>query len=310
MKTATQPLLCGLFVASLFTCPTPAHAEETGAQTFASPKAAGAALVDAARTEDNAKMTALFGAGSEDLFSSGDPVAEKNRRARFIAAYEQDHDWTTAPGDEMILNVGKTDWPFPIPLVETQDGWRFDTARGAEEILNRRIGRNELGAIQACLAFVDAERDYFERNPMGGTPQYARFIASAAGKKNGLYWEAKKGEAPSPLGSIFAAARAEGYDMKKGSSEPYHGYVYRILLEQGDDANGGELDYVVDGKMTEGFGLIAWPAKYGSSGIMTFLVNQTGVLYEKDLGPETAELASKIDEFAPDARRPSATAAN
>lgn len=318
MKTRSQTLRRALTTAGLLFAFSAAHAEEVDPQTFASPESAGKALAAAAR-EDDGKLTAIFGPNTGDLLSSGDPVADRRRRERFVAAYEKKHGWVPAAGDEMILNVGEKDWPFPIPLVDTKDGWRFDTKRGAEEILNRRIGRNELGAIQACLAFVDAEREYFQRAPMGGASQYAQFIASSEGKKNGLHWDVKEGEEPSPLGALFSAARAEGYDPKQGSGEPYHGYVYRVLLEQGDDANGGELDYVVDGKMTRGFALIAWPAKYDASGVMTFLVNQTGVVYEKDLGPDTAELARKIEEFDPDeswdvvsaeARRPPGSSAD
>ncbi len=300
MKMQAHALLCGLTIARLLCSPTAARANEIDQRTFEDPEAAGAALLAAARASDDTKLVAIFGPGSEDLLSSGDPIADEGRRKRFVAAYEKKHSWVSAAGDEMILNAGDSDWPFPIPLVDTEDGWRFDTERGAEEILNRRIGRNELGAIQACLAFVDAEREYFERNPMGGPPQYAQFIASSEGRKNGLYWDVKEGEEPSPLGALFSAARAEGYDPKQGSGEPYQGYVYRILLAQGDDAHGGERAYVVDGKMTGGFALIAWPAKYDSSGVMTFLVNQTGVLYEKDLGPDTTKIATQIDAFDPD----------
>lgn len=277
-----------------------ASAEKLEQKTFKDPEAAGVAVVAAAKADDNAELVTIFGPDSEDLISSGDPVADKSRREKFVAGYDAKHEWNAAPDDEQILSIGTTNWPFPIPLVETEDGWRFDTQRGAEEILNRRIGRNELGAIQASLAFVDAQREYYEREPMGPPARYAQFIASSEGKKDGLYWPVAEGDPESPLGPVFAAARAEGYDPKQGPGAPFHGYIFRVLTKQGDDAFGGEMDYVVDGKMTKGFGLLAWPAKYGASGVMTFLVNQTGVLYEKDLGPETAEAATLLDAFDPD----------
>lgn len=301
MNRTQNRYICMLAAAAfVFSAASVASAEEIAQTTFKDPEAAGTAVMTAAKADDNATLLAIFGPDSNDLISSGDPVADKSRRDKFVAGYDAKHEWNAAAGDEQVLSIGMTDWPFPIPLVETEDGWRFDTKRGAEEILNRRIGRNELGAIQACLAFVDAEREYYEREPMGAPPRYAEFIASSEGKKDGLFWPVAEGEPESPLGPIFAAARAEGYDPKQGSGSPFHGYIFRVLTKQGDDAFGGDKDYVVDGKMTKGFGLLAWPAKYGSSGVMTFLVNQTGVIYEKNLGPETAKIATQIDAFDPD----------
>jgi len=291
---ASTTILFGLLVSC---------AENDGLKTFDTPEAAGKALIAAAKANDTNTLVAILGPGSEDLVSSGDPVADESVRTRFVAAYEQKHRWTPTPEGLQILDAGESDWPFPIPLVDTKDGWRFDAASGYQEILDRRIGRNELRSIQACLAFVDAERDYYARNPQSGTPQYAQLIASTPGKKDGLFWKTTEGEDPSPLGSLFAAARAKGYfaaQAEQGSREPYQGYIYRVLVKQTDDAHGGELDYVVDGAMTKGFALLAWPAKYGVSGVMTFLVNQTGVVYEKDLGPDTAEIAAKIEAFDPD----------
>lgn len=280
-----------------------AHADQPslGSQkTFQTPEAAGAALAAAARAEDKQALVEIFGPGSEDLASSGDPVADERLRARFLVSYDEKHSWEDGPDGVKILTAGESDWPLPIPLVDTAEGWRFDTKRGADEILNRRIGRNELGAIQACLAFQDAEQEYYERKPLGQPARYAQFIASGEGKKDGLYWREKEGEEPSPLGSVFASARAQGYDPKQGVGRPFHGYVYRVLTKQGDAAHGGAMDYVVDGAMTKGFALLASPAKYGSSGVMTFLINQSGVIYEKDLGAETSDLAMQIVAFDPD----------
>jgi len=300
-RITTRSTLAGLLVATtLLLAPLVSCGNGYVQKSFQSPEAAGEILFSAARTNDTEALVGILGPDSDTLVSSGDPVADASLRKKFVAAYEQKHQWASAPDDQKVLEVGKSDWPFPIPLVRAESGWQFDTARGREEILDRRIGRNEYRAIQACLAFVDAERDYYARNPMGGTPQYAQSLASAKGKKDGLFWKAGEGEKPSPLGAIFAAARAEGYSGEQGSNAPYHGYIYRVLLKQGKEAHGGALDYVVDGAMTKGFALLAWPAKYGASGVMTFLVNQTGVIYQKNLGPDTAEIAAKIRAFDPD----------
>lgn len=289
-----------LAAATLLLAPLVSSGESHTQKFFQTPQAAGEVLFSAARTNDTTILVAILGPESEDLVSSGDPVADAALRKKFVAAYEQKHEWTSAPGGLKVLVAGKDDWPFPIPLVHTDAGWHFDSARGREEILDRRIGRNEYRAIQACLSFVEAEHEYHALNPMGGTPQYAQHIASTEGKKNGLFWKTAEGQKPSPLGAEFAAARAEGYSAKDGPDAPFHGYLYRVLLEQGKEAHGGALDYVVDGAMTKGFALIASPAKYGASGVMTFLVNQTGVIYQKNLGPDTAELAEKIRAFDPD----------
>ncbi len=295
-----QATLALLLALSLLAGPGTANADGEGQKTFDTREAAGQALVVAAKADDTAALVAILGPGSEDLVASGDPVADDGRREKFVTGYEQKHHWTSTPDGLQVLDTGDSDWPFPVPLVETEDGWRFDTEQGDQEILNRRIGRNELGAIQACLVFVDAEQEYHARKPMGEPARYAQVIASSEGTKDGLFWETAKGEEPSPLGEVFAAARAQGYSATQGSGEPFHGYVYRVLHEQGDDAYGGELDYVVDGAMTKGFALIASPAKYGASGIMTFLVNQTGVIYQKDLSDDTSEIVAKTDSFDPD----------
>ena len=201
----------------------------------------------------------------------------------------------------MVLQTGKDEWPFPIPLVKENDRWRFDTSAGKEEIINRRIGRNELDVIQVCLAIVDAEREYYQRDPDGDKLlQYAQKFISTKGKRDGLYWETKPDEQPSPLGPLVAQARGEGYKGAAGKPIPYHGYYYKILTGQGKDAPGGAYDYLVKGKMMGGFGMVAYPAQYGSSGIMTFIVNHDGVVYQKDLGANTASVAQSMTKFNPD----------
>jgi len=204
--------------------------------------------------------------------------------------------------------VGKDDFPFPIPIVKKGQLWFFDTQAGKEEILNRRIGRNELSTIQACLAYVDAQREYARRDREAGSlMEYAQRFASSPGKKDGLYWETKEGESPSPLGPLVAQAVKEGYKKKEDEKQakgqtliPYHGYYYKILKAQGNNAPGGAYDYVVKGKMIGGFAMVAYPAQYGVSGVMTFVVNHDGVVYEKDLGKETEKIASAMKKFDPD----------
>jgi hypothetical protein len=204
---------------------------------------------------------------------------------------------------KVILHVGNGDWPFPIPVVKKGDHWLFDTMAGKEEILNRRIGRNELNAIQVCLAYVDAQREYVLKDRDGDKLlEYAQKFISREGEKNGLYWEAKEGEPQSPLGPLIAKAAGEGYAGRKpgGKRNPYHGYYYRILKAQGKNAPGGEYDYMVSGKMIGGFALVAYPAEYGNSGVMTFIVNHDGVVYEKDLGKDTEKIATAMKKFNPD----------
>src|SRR5262244_137952 len=202
---------------------------------------------------------------------------------------------------KVVLQIGKDEWPFPIPLIKGSSGWHFDTQAGKEELLNRRIGRNELDVIQVCLAYVDAQREYYVRNPLNAALlQYAPKFISTKGKRDGLYWETAANEPPSPLGPLVAQARREGYKRTAGKSVPYHGYYYKMLTRQGPDAPGGAYDYVVRGKMIGGFALVAYPAQYGSSGIMTFIVNHDGVVYEKDLGPNTASTAQSMTKFNPD----------
>jgi hypothetical protein len=278
-----------------------AQAETVKQRTFASPEEAVKAFVEALKSNDMKAMEAILGPGSRDLVLSGDPVADKAARERFLSRYEEKNRLEVSE-TKVILNLGNDDWPFAIPIVKKDALWRFDTKAGREEILARRIGQNELSAIQACLAYVDAQREYaLNDRDADGLLEYAQKFRSDPGKKNGLYWEVKSGEEQSPLGPLFAAAQEKGYSARAdGNPVPYHGYYYRILNSQGKNAPGGAYDYVVKGNMIGGFALVAYPAKYGASGVMTFIVNQDGVVYQKDLGRNTEKAAQAMKLFDPD----------
>jgi len=271
-------------------------------KTFATGDEAVNAFIKALREGNKEELLALFGSDANDLISSGDKVADRQRMQTFVTYYDEQHK-LDVEGDKLILLVGKNDWPFPIPLVKQGPRWVFDTAAGMEEILNRRIGRNELDTIQVMLAIVDAQREYAMRDRDGdGLREYAQKFRSDPGKKNGLYWETKEGEEPSPLGPLAAEARREGYfrDKSAAGPQPYRGYFYRILTAQGANAAGGAFDYIVNGKMIGGFAVIAYPAEYGNSGVMTFIVNHDGVVYQKDLGEDTEKEAQAMKRFDPD----------
>ena len=290
--------VCALLVTTSVALAAPAMQK-----SYASPDAAVDALVDAVRSSNKTKLTALFGIHGSKLISSGDAVADKNRRATFVKTYTEANKLVFEGDAKAVLVIGKKDWPFPIPLVKNDGAWKFDTEQGAQEILNRRIGRNELEAIQVSLAIADAEREYAALQlGSGGAPEYAPRIVSTPGKHDGLYWQTKSGEAPSPLGPLVAAAAHEGYNSTRSWVQtPYRGYLYRILGAQGKDAPGGEYEYSAKGKMIGGFAVIAYPARYAASGIKTFIVSHDGVMFEKDLGQDTAAVASKINAYNPDA---------
>lgn len=283
-----------------------AHAA-TGAgtkqKTFASPEEAAKELVAAVRSGDSKAMLAVLGSDAKSLIQSGDAVADRNSRENFLKSYDEANKLEKAGESKMVLSIGKDDWPFPIPIVNSGSTWRFDTKAGKDELINRRVGRNELAVMKVALAYADAQREYYLSNPQKDKLlQYAQKFVSAKGKRDGLYWPTKADEPQSPLGPLFARARAEGYskDAAAGNPVAYYGYHYRILKSQGADAKGGAYDYVVRGKMIGGFALVAYPASYGSSGVMTFIVNHDGVVYEKDLGPGTAGAAQKMTRFNPD----------
>ena len=269
-------------------------------KTFKSPDAAVKALVDATRANDVQALEALFGPGSKDIISSGDDVDDARGRQMFVKAYDDAHRLEKTGNNKRILYVGKDDWPMPVPIVKTGKRWQFQTEEGRQEILSRRIGKNELGAIQSCLAIVDAEKEYATLDRDNNQLlEYARKLESEKGKRDGLYWEAAPGEPLSPLGPLVARATAEGYKNAEQMS-PYHGYFFRIITAQGENANGGAYSYIVNGNMIGGFAIVAYPALYRASGVKTFIVNHEGVVYEKDLGPETAKLAVAIAVFDPD----------
>ncbi len=230
-------------------------------------------------------------------------MADKQRRAAFIKAYDEKNR-LAVEGDKTVVIVGKNDWPFPIPVVKKGEGWVFDTTAGREEVLNRRIGGNELAAIQASLAYVDAQREYaMKDHDRDGLLEYARRFRSESGKKNGLYWDSKAGGEQSPLGTRFAQAQKAGYAAQGTGGQtaaPYHGYFFKILEGQGKDAAGGAYSYVVKGNMLGGFALVAYPAQYGNSGVMTFIVNHDGKVFQKDLSKNTATTASAMKEYNPD----------
>lgn len=287
-------------VALLLLAPALAYGASPGQRTFSSPDEAATALVAAAKADDMKALTEILGPEAKHVLSSGDAVADNEARENFVETYEQAHEIVNEGDAKAIVQTGSDRWPLPIPLVKTDAGWRFDSAAGADELINRRIGRNELSTIQACLAVVDAQREYYERNPEGGVRHYAARIASNKGKRDGLYWETTEDQVESPLGPLFASARAEGYGGK-GKGAPYHGYVYRLLTAQGPDAAGGAYEYMGKGKLIGGFALVASPAEYGVSGVMTFLANHDGVVFEKDLGPKTAATVAAMKTFNPDA---------
>jgi hypothetical protein len=303
-KTWLFPLavfLAGMLVMVVSAGHAPAATEKQKA--FASPEEAAKALIDAMGKGDKAEISAIFGPGSEPVISSGDDVTDRAERERFLKAYAEKNSLVKEGDDKVILQVGNDDWPLPIPMVKEGDTWRFDAVAGREELLNRRIGANELRTIDLLHAYVDAQREYAGKDWDGdGVYPYARKVRSTPGKKDGLYWQAKEGEVKSPLGPLAAEAAREGYAGKGGSGKPvpFHGYYFRILTAQGKNAIGGRYSYVVKGKMLLGFAMVAYPASYGASGIMTFLVNQEGVVYQKDLGRNTARKAVAMKEYDPD----------
>jgi hypothetical protein len=231
---------------------------------------------------------------------SGDNVADRAAFQRFVTAYDKAHR-LEGGGGKVVLYVGDDDYPFAIPLVPDGPRWFWDTDAGDDEILFRRVGRNELATIQVCLAYVDAQREYYSRDRGAGILEYAQHLESTKGKRDGLYWETRPGERPSPIGPLIAEARAAGYRKPEpGKRAPYHGYLYHPMLSQGPDAPGGAYDFVVKGHMIGGFALVAYPATYAVSGIMTFMVSHDGIVYQKDLGPRTAQIASAMKTYNPD----------
>jgi hypothetical protein len=272
-------------------------------RSFTSPEEAATAFATALRDHNESELHAILGPDADRVIDSGDRYADEERERRFVALYDEKHAINKTSADHADLSVGPDDWPLPIPIVEANGHWTFDTKAGAQTIIDRRIGRNELSAIRTLLACIDAEHDYFDRTKQAtGTGVYAMHLLSKPGEKDGLYWRVADGETESPLGPLVDAAEDAGYpgDAVRGKPIPYEGYYFHILTAQGSNADGGAKSYLHAGRMTGGFAFVAWPAVFGSSGIVTFIAGPDGNVYQQDLGPETARLASAITTFDPD----------
>jgi hypothetical protein len=296
-KISVTSLAVAMFVTSASVLSSVAMAQ----QDYKTPQDAVDALVATAKSGDQKAALVVLGRSGEDIISSGDKVSDDAVRQRFIVSYDAKHGIAMEGDGKAILVIGNNDYPFPIPLVRNKSGmWSFDTEAGRREILYRRIGHNELDAIETSLAYVDAQNEYAEKDRTGaGAGVYAQRFVSQPGKEDGLYWPTAPGEEESPLGELFAAASRQGYRAGEGRS-PYHGYYYKILTRQGPAAAGGAVDYIVNGKMMGGFALVAYPAEYRNSGVVTFIVNHDGTLFQKDLGPDTAQIAERMTSFNPD----------
>lgn len=278
------------------------RAQSAGEKTFASPGDAVLALYTAAKNNNGDALNAIFGSQSSRILHTGDDVSDKNAVADFIRRYDQMHRVVIEPDQTATLYLGAENWPMPIAIAKNANGqWYFDTNRGMQEMLYRRIGANEVDAIDTLQALIDAQKEYAATTHDGSkTKQYAAGLFSDEGKQNGLYWKTADNQPPSPIGPLLAEASEEGYRRQQGKPNPFHGYIYRLLTKQGAAAKGGARDYMTNGQLTRGVAFLAYPAEYRNSGVMTFIVNQDGVVYEKDLGPDTATVAAGITEFNPD----------
>lgn len=298
-KWLSGPIVAALVVlSSVF-----AQAQDAGVKTFPTYREAAAAFVAAVKAKDDATLKAMLGAETQEMLSSGDATADENDRVSFLKHYQEAHGFIRETADKVLLTVGPTAWPLPFPIVKVDGAWRFDAVEGAKELMYRRIGQNELDAIKVSQALYAAEKEYaatgHDGNPAG---VYAQRFRSTAGTEDGLYWEAGEGEAESPAGVLVAQAASEGYESSQqtGKRTPFDGYFFRILKAQGSHAAGGAKEYVQDGKMTGGFAIVAYPAEYRASGVMTFIVGPDGKVYQKDLGDGTAEVAKATTAFDPD----------
>jgi hypothetical protein len=278
----------------------PAFAQQPGQRTFSSAEDASRAFFTAMRAPDDQSLLSILGPAGEDVVSSGDPAEDLEARASFVVKYQEMHRFVTEPNRTLTLVVGAENWPFPIPLVNNHGSWYFDTPTGKDEILFRRIGKNEIAAMDACGELVEAQKRYFAR-PLGDlSKQFAQKLVSDEGRHDGLYWHGASNEFDSPINPLIAYAYGKGPNDQSVNQYPFNGYLFRIVTSQGPHAPGGTKNYIVDGKMTAGFAFIAYPAEYRSSGVMTFIVNQSGVIYEKDLGPNTTKLAEAMTAYDPD----------
>jgi hypothetical protein len=289
-----------LFVLSLACWSAPMFAQEPGQRTFASAADAGQAFFAAMQAPDDQALLSILGPDGKDVVSSGDPIEDMDSRTEFVDKYQEMHRFATEANGAVSLVVGAENWPFPIPLVNNNGSWYFDTPTGKNEILFRRIGRNELAAMDASHALVEAQKQYFARSPGTSPKQFAQKLVSDEGQHNGLYWHGADDEFDSPIDPLIAYARQNRPKDEVGEHLPFNGYLFRILTRQGSQAGGGAKNYIANGKMTAGFAFVAYPAEYGSSGVMTFIVNKSGTIYEKDLGPETTKLAQAMTTYDPD----------
>src|SRR6266403_4874939 len=278
----------------------PAFAQEQGQRTFASAEDAGGALFAAMQAQDNQAPLSILGPAAKEVLSSGDPDEDADSRESFVVKYEEMHRCVKEPNGTVTLVIGAENWPFPITLMNNHGSWLFDADAGKDEILFRRIGRNELAAQDACQNLVEAQKEYFANPPAGLRNQFAQKLVSTEGRHDGLYWHGAYDEFYSPINALIAYAYGTSSTGKVGDPVPYNGYFFRILTRQGPHAMGGAKNYIVDGRMTSGFAFIAYPAEYRSSGVMTFIVDESGVIYEKDLGPDTAKIAVAMTTYDPD----------
>ena len=289
-----------LFALTLGCSSAPIFAQEAGQQTFASTEDAGRALYDAMEAQDEQAPLSILGPAGKEVLSSGDPTEDSDSRAGFVVKYQEMHRFVTEPDGTVTLVVGAENWPFPIPLVNHHGSWYFDTDTGKDEILFRRIGKNELAAMDACRELVDAQKQYFARPPVDQPKQFAQKLVSDEGRHNGLYWHGASDEFDSPINPLIAYARQNLPTDQVGEHVPFNGYMFRILTSQGPHAPGGAKNYIVDGRMSAGFAFVAYPVEYRSSGVMTFIVDKSGTIYEKDLGPNTTKLAEAMTAYDPD----------
>jgi hypothetical protein len=278
----------------------PAFAQQTGQLTFASVQDAAHALFVAMQSQDDQPPLNVLGPAAKDVLSSGDAAEDADARVGFVVKYQEMHRFVTEPNGTVELVVGAENWPFPIPLVNSNGSWYFDTAAGKDEIIFRRVGKNELSAMEASQELVEAQKQYFAHPRAGFPKQFAQKLVSEEGRHDGLYWHGASDEFFSPINPLIANANRAKSNESVGDPAPYNGYLFRILTSQGPHAPGGAKKYIVDGKMTEGFAFIAYPAEYCSSGVISFIVDQSGVIYEKDLGPETAKIAEAMNTYDPD----------
>ncbi len=289
-----------LFALSLGCVSAPMFAQEPGQRTFASAEDASRALFDAMQAQDEQAALSILGPAGKDVLSSGDPVEDLDARTGFVVKYQEMHRFVTETDGTVTLAVGAENWPFPIPLVKKNVSWYFDTATGKDEIVFRRIGRNEISAVDACRDLVDAQKQYFARPPGKLPSQFAQKLVSDEGGHNGLYWHGASDEFDSPINPLIAYARQNLPTDQVGEHVPFNGYMFRILTSQGRHAPGGAKKYIVDGKMSAGFAFVAYPVEYRSSGVMTFIVDKSGTIYENDLGPNTTKLAQAMTAYDPD----------